>query len=69
MRKILTTSLILVLVVICVGIVFSDSINFDVKGKAENTSADTQAFLQFEQELIALNNDNIAAPNDIETED
>ncbi|MBO5982628.1 MAG: hypothetical protein J6Q06_01980, partial [Clostridia bacterium] len=57
MRKILTTSLILVLVVVCVGIVFSDSINFDVKVKAENTSADTQAFMQFEQDLMDMNSD------------
>ena len=57
MRKILATSLILVLVVVCVGIVFSDSINFDVKVKAENTSADTQAFLQFEHDLMDMNSD------------
>lgn len=30
---------------------------------------DIASFLQFEQELIALNNDNVAAPKDIEAED
>ena len=57
MKKVLATSLILVLVVVCVGIVFSDSINFDFNVKAENTSADTQSFLQFEQDLMDMNSD------------
>ena len=57
MKKVLAISLTLVLVVICVWIVFSDSIKFGANKKAENTVADTQAFLQFEQELMDMNSD------------
>ena len=69
MKKVLATSLILVLVVVCVGIVFSDSINFDFNVKAENTSADTQSFLQFEQDLMDMNSDLSMDVNDDNADD
>ena len=70
MKRNFTKILGITLIVCTVAICICSAIGLYATHESTNESSnDIASFLQFEQELIALNNDNIAAPNDIETED
>ena len=68
MKRNYTKILGITLIVCTVAICICSAIGLYATYESTNDN-DIASFLQFEQELIALNNDNVAAPKDIETED